>query len=135
MTDEDTGEPIPYAHVMIYDATNPNFILTEGTTDQKGIYETVSRLHAGNYKARVSDPLYLSRYYGGSLDFSSANAISVTDGLTTTNANISLLSIDSPRLSTHLRLPIVMRQMPEIFQIAPTPLVYPSSPFNDAASP
>ena len=135
VTDEDTGYPMKYEKVFIFDASNPNHILLSTYTDQDGVYETRGNLRMGNYKVLVSISRYLSRYYGGSLSFDAATPVSVTSELTTPNINIQVLSIQSPKLSTRLRLPIVMRPVPGVYQIAPTPFVNPTTTLQPTYTP
>jgi 5-hydroxyisourate hydrolase-like protein (transthyretin family) len=119
ITDVDSGEPIPYVVVEVYDPHHPNLRLAETVADEHGNYMT-NHVRAGNYKVRFSRSNYLDQYFGGGMDFSSATLVSVTQNLTT-NASTSLLSLQSPRLSIRMRFPIVLRQVSNQLPIAPTP--------------
>ncbi len=93
VTDEDTGDPLPFVSVSVRDLDN-NFV-NSASTDATGVYK-VGGLAGGGYKVRFSNFGYVTEYYSNQPDFDNAAVVNVTAGATTSNINATLTPDPSP---------------------------------------
>jgi hypothetical protein len=84
VTDEGSGLPVGNINVTAYDAATGNYI-RDDNTDSSGVYR-LGGLAAGSYKLYFYDygGVYLGEYYDDKPDFTSADPVTVTAGVTAT---------------------------------------------------